>query len=132
MLSSPLTDSQLASLGILAVASVGDSVFDLMVRARLCADGTARAEDLHRRRVELVNARAQSVAAQKLVPLLSEEESAVFRRGRNAQPGSIPPSASRGEYQNATALEALFGWLYLNGRPDRLRELFEVIIGESA
>ena len=128
----PLKEKQIAALGILAVASVGDSVYDLLVRTRLCAGGIARAEDVHTMRIAYVNARAQAKAVERLVPLLDEEECSVLRRGRNAQPGSIPPSATRAEYQSATALEALFGWLWLRGRTERLRELFEVIADETA
>lgn len=124
MLSAPLTETQIASLGILTVASVGDSVYDLLVRAKLCAEGTARAEDLHNKRIQYVNARAQAKAARELI--LTPEEAGIYRRGRNAQTGSVPPSASRADYQAATALEALFGWLYLSGREERLRELFEL------
>jgi ribonuclease-3 family protein len=127
MLTAPLSEEQINSLGILAMASVGDSVYDLMVRARLCAGGIARAGEVHNKRIAHVNARSQAKAAERLVPLLSTGEAAVFRRGRNAQTGNVPPSASRAEYQSATALEALFGWLYLSGRTERLCELFEVI-----
>ncbi|MDR1669486.1 MAG: ribonuclease III [Oscillospiraceae bacterium] len=132
MLFTPLTENQISALGILAVASVGDSVYDLMVRVKLCAEGVARAEEVHNKRVEYVNARTQAKAARTLVPLLSPEEAGIFRRGRNAQTGSVPPSASKAEYQAATALEALFGWLCLSGRDDRLRELFAYTQGASA
>jgi len=131
MVSSPLSQEQINALGILAIASVGDCVYDLMVRARLCAGGIAKAGDVHTMRVSHVNARAQARAAERLMPLLSEEEAAVFRRGRNAETGSVPQAARRTEYQSASALEALFGWLYLSGRCDRLRELFEVSIDET-
>ena len=68
--------------------------------------------------------------AEKILPLLSEEEGDVFRRGRNASPHSIPKAASREEYQTATALEALFGWLYLQGRTERLNALFSTMMGD--
>lgn len=126
MLTQPLSQQQLNSLGPLALASVGDSVYDLMIRAGLCAEGVSHAGRLHQKRVELVNAAAQAKAARLLAPHLTEEEASVFRRGRNAQPGSIPPSASREDYQAATAFEALLGWLYLSGRYDRLRACFKI------
>ena len=132
MLSAPMPEERINALGVLAVASVGDSVYDLMVRARLCAGGIAKAENVHTMRVSRVNARAQAKAAKRLAPLLTDEEAAVFRRGRNAETKNIPQAAARAEYQYATALEALFGWLYLSGREDRLRELFEVIADETA
>ena len=62
--------------------------------------------------------------------MLTEEEQAVFRRGRNANVQSIPKNASRAQYQQATALEALIGWLYLRGEKTRIEELFAVMMGE--
>ena len=67
---------------------------------------------------------AQAERVRKILPTLTDEEREVFRRGRNSAPHSIPQNASREEYQTATALEALFGWLYLKGGNDRLNELF--------
>jgi ribonuclease-3 family protein len=128
MLFTAMGEKEIDSLGILAVASVGDSVYDLLVRTRLCAGGASRAKDVHTLRVKQVNARAQAVAAERLLPLLGGEEAAVFRRGRNARPGNIPASANRAEYQAATALEALFGWLWLSGRHERLRALFQLTV----
>ena len=125
MLSEPLTPAQIQNLGMLTLASVGDCVYDLMVRARLCAEGTARARALHKSRVARVNARSQAEASARILEFLTEEEADIFRRGRNTRTGSQPKNASRGEYQTATALEALLGWLYLLGREERLRELFE-------
>jgi ribonuclease-3 family protein len=132
MLCRPLTEDQIGALGVLAVASAGDSVYDLMVRTHLCSAGIARADDVHNIRVSYVNAKAQAAAAGHITHLLSAEESAVFRRGRNAEALNVPQAASRAEYHTATALEALFGWLWLSGRTDRLRELFEVIVNETA
>ena len=125
MLTQPLTKAQMDNLSPLALASVGDSVYDLMVRTHLCAQGLTKAGKLHEARVRLVNATAQAIAADTIAPMLTQEEANVFRRGRNAQPGSIPSSASREEYQAATALETLLGYLYLTGQHERLRELAE-------
>ena len=69
--------------------------------------------------------------AQRILPLLTEEEQAVFRRGRNANVHSIPTHASRAQYQQATALEALLGWLHLSGRHDRVEQLFAVMMEEE-
>ena len=68
--------------------------------------------------------------APKILPLLTQEEADVFRRGRNTAPHSVPRAASREEYQTATALEALFGWLYLQGKTQRLNELFAIMMEE--
>jgi len=112
----------------LGLAHLGDAVFEVMVRAWLCLHGKATAKGLHRAAVRYVAAPAQAKAVEKILPHLTEEEGDVFRRGRNASPHSIPQNASREEYQAATALEALFGWLYLQGRNDRLNELFTMMM----
>lgn len=122
---------ELLNLSSLGLAHLGDSVFEVMVRSWLCLHGKAKAKDLHRATVEYVAAPAQARMAGRILPLLTQEEADVFRRGRNTAPHSIPKAASRGEYQAATALEALFGWLYLQGRTQRLNELFSVMMEES-
>ena len=106
----------------LGLAHLGDAVFEVMVRSWLCLRGKATSN--------FVAAPAQAAMAEKILPLLSEEEGDVFRRGRNASPHSIPKAASREEYQTATALEALFGWLYLQGRTERLNALFSTMMGD--
>ena len=120
----------LALLGLssLGLAHLGDSVFEIMVRAWLCLGGKSRVKDLHRATVRYVAAPAQAARFARIAPLLDEEENAVFRRGRNTAPHSVPKAASRGEYQTATGLEALFGWLYLQGRTDRLNQLFAAMM----
>ena len=115
-------------IGMLGLAHVGDGVFELLVRGSLCVKGHTAIQDLHRETVRLVNAGAQAQAMEKILPLLTEEELAVYRRGRNAKVHGVPPKASVAEYHSATGLEALFGWLYLQGRTDRLNELFARIM----
>lgn len=126
-----LPREELLNLSSLGLAHLGDSVFEVMVRSWLCLHGKAKAKDLHRATVRYVAAPAQAAMSQKILPLLSEEEQDVFRRGRNTAPHSVPKAASRGEYQTATALEALFGWLYLQGRTERLNELFSTMMEEN-
>ncbi len=121
---------QLLSLSNLGLAHLGDSVFELMVRSWLCLHGKSRAKDLHRAAVAYVSAPAQAKQFERILPLLSQEESDVFRRGRNTAPHSIPKAASREEYQTATGLETLFGWLYLQGQTQRLNELFSAMMEE--
>lgn len=121
----------LLTLSSLGLAHLGDSVFEVMVRSWLCLQGKAKPKDLHKATVKYVAAPAQAAMAQKILPLLTEEESDVYRRGRNTAPHSVPKAASRGEYQAATALEALFGWLYLQGRTERLNELFALMMDET-
>ena len=126
-----LDRDRLLALSTLGLAHLGDSVFEVMVRSWLVLHGKAKAKDLHRATVRYVAAPAQAAAVERLLPLLTQEEADVYRRGRNTAPHSVPRAASRGEYQAATGLEALFGWLYLQGRTERLNELFEVIMAEA-
>ena len=112
----------------LGLAHLGDAVYEVMVRSWLCLHGKATAKGLHKAAVHYVAAPAQAKRVEKLLPILTQEEQDVFRRGRNASPHSIPQNASREEYQAATALEALFGWLYLKGRNDRLNKLFALMM----
>ena len=126
-LSVNMDPKELQQLSMLALAHVGDGVYELMVRTRLCTRGLATAKTLHRETVSRVRAPAQAQAAEILLPLLTEEESDVYRRGRNAKVNAIPKGADPKEYHAATALEALFGYLYLSGQRARLSELFRAI-----
>ena len=123
-----ISREELLNLSSLGLAHLGDSVFEVMVRSWLCLHGKAKAKDLHRATVKYVAAPAQAAMAERILPLLSREEADVYRRGRNTAPHSVPKAASRAQYQSATALEALFGWLYLQGRTQRLNELFSVMM----
>lgn len=118
----------LGGISNLGLAHLGDAVFELMVRSWLCLHGKATAKGLHKATVGYVAAPSQAKMAQAILPMLTQEESDVFRRGRNASPHSIPQHASREEYATATALEALFGWLWLKGEKDRLNQLFDVMM----
>ena len=123
---------ELLNMSSLGLAHLGDGVFELMVRAWLCLHGKAKVKDLHRATVSYVAAPAQAAAMERLLPLLTDEETDVYRRGRNTAPHSVPRAATRAQYQSATGLEALFGWLYLQGRTDRLNQLFETIMDTPA
>ena len=124
----PDLNGALNEISALGLAHVGDAVFELMVRTRLCLGGTLTAKRLHAEAVEFVSAKAQAASARKILPVLSEEEIAVFRRGRNARVNSVPGGCTIEEYHAATGLEALFGYLYLSGRMARLEELFGIIV----
>lgn len=123
---------ELLNMSSLGLAHLGDGVFELMVRAWLCLHGKVKVKDLHRATVRYVAAPAQAAAMERLLPLLTDEETDVYRRGRNTAPHSVPRAATRAQYQSATGLEALFGWLYLQGRTDRLNQLFETIMDTPA
>ena len=127
-----MTPDQLRAVSSIGLAHVGDAVFELLVRSWLCARGQATGKGLHRAAVAIVCAESQARRAEKLLPLLTEEETGVFRRGRNANVHTVPSHASRAQYAEATALEALLGWLYLSGRRERVSELFGVMMEGEA
>ena len=116
---------KISSLGL---AHMGDAVYELMVRAWLCDSGTATSRGLHSAAVSYVSAPAQAKAAHKIMPMLTEEELAVYKRGRNAHVNSVPNKATINEYHAATGIETLFGYLYLKGAIARLNEIFSAIM----
>ena len=111
----------------LALAFVGDSVLELLVRQRLVEHHRLSAGKLNAEKVKYVSARAQFREEQLLEPLFTEEELAVFKRGRNASKASVAKHASPEEYRASTGFECLLGWLYLQGRNDRIQELFDAL-----
>lgn len=119
-----LDSKALQTVSELALAHVGDAVYELLVRQELCCVKAAPMRDLHRMTVARVNAPAQAARMEKLLPLLTPEELTVYKRGRNAHTHQAPKSASPGQYARATGLEALFGWLWLTGQIDRIAVLF--------
>lgn len=116
-------------ISMLGLAHVGDAVYELLYRSKLCTDGHTAVAEMHRMTVAFVRAEAQAEAAAKLLPVLTSEEASVYKRGRNAKVNSVPHNADIGQYHAATGLEALFGWLYLLGRTERINELFNIITG---
>ena len=118
-------DIDLHTLSPLALAFVGDGVYSLMVRERLLCEANRPVNDLHRQSVRDVRAEAQAAAMNRIMEGLTEEEEAVFKRGRNAH-----TARSGADYHRATGLEALFGDLYLDGRIERIRELFARCVEE--
>ena len=125
-----LPADEIRGISSIGLAHLGDGVYELLVRTWLCAHGKATGKGLHRATIELVCAPKQAELSEKILPLLTEEEHAVFKRGRNSNVHSIPHHASRAQYQQATALEALLGWLYLNGQRARINELFNIMMEE--
>lgn len=125
-----LSVQEVNQIGMLSLAHVGDAVYELLVRSRLCMENRTAVTQLHRMTVSQVNAAAQAQAAEKIFPMLTDEERSVYKRGRNAKVNSVPHHAEIAQYHAATGLEALFGWLYLLGRRERLEELFARITEE--
>lgn len=110
-------------LPVLVLAYVGDAVYELAVREHLVGSGLAKVNQLHSETVKYVNAGAQAGALHALEGMLSVDEAAVVRRGRNAKSPHTPRSAGMIEYRRSTALECLVGYLYLKGESDRLAEI---------
>ncbi len=128
MLASPeLSDKELAQISPLVMAYVGDAVYELAVRSRIVMDRSRKIKDIHQEVVGLVNAEKQAQLLRKIESRLTEEEMAVVRRGRNAKTHSVPRHADTADYRWSTGLEALFGYLYLKGDEERLREILEMI-----
>lgn len=121
------TDPKL--LGGLSLAFIGDAVYELIVRNYILSKGEAKVSTLHKDSVSLVNADYQAEAADKLLPLLTEEETAVYKRGRNAHSAHTPKNKSEAQYHKSTGFEALIGYLYLKKDTKRLEELITVILG---
>ena len=115
-------------LSPLNLAFIGDCVYEMLVRESLVADANRPVNDLHKESVKFVSAKAQTEAYEKIKDCLTDEETAVFKRGRNAKVGHNPKSASQGEYHIATGVEALFGYLYLTENAKRIKELFAIIL----
>lgn len=119
--------ADVASLSPLTLAFMGDTVFDLLVRSELICEANRPVKDLHSTASKRVCAKAQADGIRSIMPMLTEDELAVFKRGRNAHTGAIPKHASSADYHYATGLESLFGWLWLKGETERIRELFNAI-----
>ncbi len=115
------------SIAPLTLAFVGDAVYGLYMRKKLALLEAAKVNALHRKASALVCAEAQFRASKHIAPLLTEEEAAVFRQGRNAKSGTIPKHAEVIHYRHATGLEALLGFLYLENREERLNSLLEEV-----
>jgi ribonuclease-3 family protein len=121
------TPDELGTISALGLAHIGDAVFELLVRTWLCAHGLATPDRLHRETVRRVSAPAQAEALDLLLPHLTEDECAVYKRGRNTNVHGVPKNATRAQYGKATGLETLFGSLYLSGQTARIGELFDLI-----
>lgn len=119
---------QVAGISALGSCPYGDGVFELLVRSWLCGHGRTRVQNLHRETVSYVSAPAQSRFVELLEPLLTEEERDVYRRGRNAHLHAIPKHATAKEYARATGLECLFGQLFLEGKTERINQLFVTVM----
>ena len=121
------TKIQPRQLSPLNLAFIGDCIYEILVREALVCEANRPVNELHRESVKYVSAKAQTEAYAKIKDMLTEEETAQFKRGRNAKVGHSPKSATYAEYHTATGIEALFGYLYLSGKTERIKQLFSAI-----
>lgn len=121
----PLDEPKARMYSPLTLAFLGDAVYSIMVRETLTLNENKPAGKLHRESVDYVNAAFQAKMIKEMLPFLTDAEIAVFKRGRNAHSAHSPKNQSESDYRYATGFEALFGYLYLCGKFERLRYLFE-------
>ena len=125
-----ISDTSADGVPVSALAFLGDGVWGIMVREYLTVSGKCKADKLHERNIEMVNATYQANAIKFLLPQLTEEETKMFIRGRNTHTAHTPRNKSKSDYHVATGLEVLFGWLYLNGNTERIKDLFSLVLDE--
>ena len=123
-----LTKQEIDAISNLGLAHMGDCDFEILCRGYLCAKGGKNVGKLHNDTIQMVKATSQARFADKLLPLLTEEELSYYRRGKNSHVHAVPKSCTPAEYAKATGLEALFGALYLAGKTERLNELFKNVM----
>ena len=126
-----LSEAEIKAISNLGLAHMGDCVFEILCRGYLCARGGKNVGNLHKDTINMVKATSQAKFMDKLLPLLTEEELAYYRRGKNSHVHAVPKSCTPAEYAKATGLEALFGALYLGGQTDRINELFKTVMEEN-
>ena len=125
-----LEEKDIRSFSPLALAYIGDGIYELVIRTVTVRQGSRQVNKLHRDTSRLVKAQAQSEMMKTLLPLLTEQEADIYRRGRNAKSFSVAKNASVGDYRRATGFEALMGYLYLQGDMERLSELVQAAVAQ--
>ena len=121
---------EIDAISNIGLAHMGDCVYEILVRAHLCAQGRKTVQQLHQQTIQMVKATVQAKFVDKMLPILTEEELTYYRRGKNAHPHGVPKSATPAEYAKATGLEALFGYLFLSGQKERANEIFQIVMKE--
>lgn len=125
-----LLRQQIDAISNLGLAHIGDGVWELLCRSYLCAKGEKTVAQLHHDTIAMVKAPAQALYIEKILPLLTEQELAYYRRGKNSHVHAAPKGATPVQYAKATGLEALFGALYLAGQTERVNELFRAAVAQ--
>ena len=126
-----LEDTDIRTYSPLTLAYIGDAIYELVIRTILVEKGNTQVNKLHKRASRLVKASAQSEMIEKLKPHLTEEEMAVFKRGRNAKSYTMAKNATMSDYRRATGFEALMGYLYLTEQWERMLELIKLGMTEE-
>ena len=121
---------EIDAISNIGLAHMGDCVYEILVRAHLCAQGRKTVQQLHQQTIQMVKATFQAKFVDKMLPILTDEELAYYRRGKNAHVHAVPKSCTPAEYAKATGLEALFGYLFLSGQKERANEIFQIVMKE--
>ncbi len=121
-----LADVDIRTYSPLALAYIGDSIYDLLIRTMIMSEGNMPVQRLHQKSSSLVKAQKQSEMMGKIYPHLTGEEERVYKRGKNAKPHTTAKNASLSDYHKATALEAVLGYLYLSGNIKRIVDLMKI------
>jgi len=121
-----LKDVNILTYSPLTLAYIGDDAYDLVIRTFLVSQGNMQVNKINKRANSIVKAETQSKMVRVIEPILSDEERAVYKRGRNAKSATTAKNASVNDYRRATGFEALIGYLYLLGRYERMIELIRI------
>lgn len=121
-----LADVDVRTYSPLALAYIGDSIYDLLIRTMIMSEGNMPVQQLHRKASGLVKAARQSQMMEKILAHLTEEEERIYKRGKNAKPHTIARNASLSDYHRATGFEAVMGYLYLSGNIKRIVDLMKI------
>ena len=125
-----MTKAEIDAISNLGLAHMGDCVYEMLVRAYLCAQGNKTVAQLHKQTITMVKATYQAAFVDKMLPLLNEDEMTHYRRGKNSHVHAVPKSATPAQYAKATGLEAMFGYLFLSGKKERANEIFNLVMKE--
>lgn len=125
-----IQDVDIRTYSPLTLAYIGDGIYDLIIRTMIVGRGNTKASQLHNHTSHLVKAHSQSVMVEYLMPHLTEDELAVYKRGRNAKSPTMAKNATMSDYRRATGFEALMGYLYLSDRFERIMELVQIGLAE--
>ena len=125
-----LEKAQIDAISNLGLAHMGDCVWEILTRARLCSRGKKTVGELHRQTISMVNAPYQAKFADQMLPHLTEQELAYYRRGKKSHVHAVPKASTPQQYAKATGLEAMLGAMYLAGQTERINALYHAVMAE--